>query len=391
MSDAQGVSAQSDTTPTGENSSTTPATTRAHSGWLIRLLATLGALVFAYAAWLPWAVVTTTVSGKVQLPVLIDPNAAFVAHLVKLGSFSPTPWVVSAFSMLGLLLVPLLWRPADSLLGAIASHVLGLWLVFATVFVVAFGLSPLVSGKPQPYPFPYDAILDITFVGHLALGFWLAVVALVPLWIAVIGLLVGEWRRHAFWHLPGNDVDAPRSFIQLPGASVLNLGLIVWALGFFSVGWASLNCTQTPLFFSSCQGAPASGALFAGISQAASGLSVSGATDPTLLLALDPTIARDALGILMLGGAVLIFLGVWLRAVTRVFCVWTTLWLLAAVGLVGVGTLGVGAIVAHPSRYGFPSGTWSAESGIVITLVGLILAFGGLLTLAFVALRRNAE
>jgi hypothetical protein len=393
MSDAQGVSAQSDTTPAVANPSATPEARRARSGWFIRVLATLGALVFAYAAWIPWAIVTTTVAGKSSVPTLIDPNGAFASRLVHFGSFTPSPFVVAAFSMLGLLLAPLLWRPADSLLGAIASHVFGLWLIFATVDIVAFGLSPLVSGKPQPLPFPMANVgaTDATITGALALGFWLAVVSLVPLWIAVIGLLMSEWRRHAFWHLPGNDADAPRSLIQLPGASVLNLGLIVWAYGFLAAGWASVNCTQTPLFFSSCQGTPASGAVFAGISQATANLVVSSATDPNILLALDPTIARDALGILMLGGAVLIFLGVWLRAVTRVFCVWTTLWLLAAVALVGVATAGVAAIVARPTLYGFPAGVWKGESGVAITLVGLVLAIIGLMTLIFAALRRTDE
>lgn len=380
MSVAQGATAQ-DTTET----------TRESSGWWVRLLATVGALVFAYAMWVPWAIITTTTGGKTNVPVLIDPAVAVTSGFVKLGSFTPSDVVIAAFSMLGLLLAPLLWRPSDSLLGAIASHVFGLWAIFATLFIVAFGISPSVSGTPQTLATLGQLRVTGTFTGQLALGFWLAVAALVPVWIAVIGLLVSEWRRHAFWHLPGNDSDAPRSLIQLPGASVLNLGLILWAIGFLVVGWAAIDCTQTPLVVGSCQGAPASTALFAGIFQATSGVAVSSATDPNILLFADPNIARHAIGILLTGGAILIFLGVWLRAVTRTFCIWTTLWLLVAVALVGLAYSGVGAIIARPTLYGLPAGRWSGESGPLITLLGLALAIVGLGTLAVVALRRSNE
>jgi hypothetical protein len=308
---------------------------------------------------------------------------------VNLGSLAPTAFEVAAFSVLGLLLAPLLWRPADSLLGAIATHIFGLWLIFATVFVIAFGISPLVSGTPQPAL--TGVLANATITGHLAHGFWVAAAALIPMWVAVLALLIVEWRRHAFWHLPGNDADTPRSFIQLPGASVLNLGLIIWAYGFLVAGWAAVNCAQTPLFLSSCQGAPASGALFAGLTQATSGAVIASASDPGILLFLDPNIARNAIGILLGGGAALIFLGVWLRAVTRTFCIWTTLWLVAAVALVAVAYSGVGAIIAHPTSYGLPAGAWSAESGVWITLLGLILAIVGLATLVVAALRPKAE
>jgi hypothetical protein len=392
MTDAQGTPAQSITATLPESPSATDDARRPYSGWLTRALATVGAFLLGYAIWLPWVIVSNNLANNKTSPLLIDPNAAFGLGYFKLGEFVPSPFVLAAFSVLGLLLAPLLWRPADSLLGAIASHMFGLWVVFATVLVVVFGISPIASGKPVVQEQGVNGDLLISSVtGHLTLGFWLAVVALVPLWIAVIGLLVSEWRRHAFWHLPGNDADAPRSLIQLPGASLLNLGLLIWAFGFLVTAWASLNCTQTPLLVGSCQGTSASGALSAGIAQATAGLVFGSATDPSILLALDPNVARDAIGILLGGGALLIFLGVWLRAVTRTFCVWTTLWLLVAVALVGVAYNGVGAIVANPTHYGLPAGVWQGASGVLITLVGLILAIAGLATLAFVALHRSEE
>ena len=389
MSDAPGISEQSDTAPgAAESAAAAEADTRGgHRGRWIRLLATLGALVFAYAMWLPWAYVMEGIGDRFSAPVLVDPSIAIASKLMKLGTFSPAPAVVAAFSVLGLLLAPLLWRPADSLLGAIASHIFGLWVLFATIFLLAFGLSPLVSGTSQPL-LDAGSVAGLSIVGHITLGFWLAVAALVPLWIAVIGLLASEWRRHAFWHLPGNDNDAPRSLIQIPGASALNLGLIIWAIGFLVVGWASLNCNQTPLIIGSCQGVPSSSALFAGLAQVTGGTVVASVNDPQLLVLLDPGIARYAIGILLGVGAALIFLGVWLRAVTRMFCIWTALWLVAAVVFVGVGYAGIGAIMAYPTRYGLPAGAWTAQSGVFITLIGLIIAIAGLATLSVAALRK---
>src|SRR5690348_7654049 len=104
MSDAQGVSAQDDTAPIAANPSATPKGERASSGRLVRLLATVGALVFAYAAWLPWAIVVTNIGDRATLPLLVDPNIAIIEHFFHIGDITPTPFVVAAFSMLGPLL-----------------------------------------------------------------------------------------------------------------------------------------------------------------------------------------------------------------------------------------------------------------------------------------------
>jgi hypothetical protein len=119
---------------------------------------------------------------------------------------------------------------------------------------------------------------------------------------------------------------------------------------------------------------------------------VTSANDPNMLLFLDPIIAQNAIGILLGVGAAMVFVGVWLRAVTRTFCVWTTLWLVAAVALVGLAYSGVGAIIAHPTRVGVSAGNWTAQGGVFITLIGLIIALIGLATLSATALlRRNVE
>ena len=313
MSDAQGVSEQSDTAPLAPKPSVAAETRRSHSGRWIRLLATVGALVFAYAVWLPWAAIAAALGERQSPPELVDPTIAFTSHLVNLGSLAPTSFEVAAFSVLGLLLAPLLWRPADSLLGAIATHIFGLWLIFATVFVIAFGISPLVSGTPQPVL--TGVLANATITGHLALGFWVAAAALIPMWIAVIALLIVEWRRHAFWHLPGNDADTPgRSYSfrrqrAQPGSHRLGLRIPDGGLGDGQL-YARRRCS------SAVPRALPSGSLFAGL-QATSGAVIASASDPGMLLFLDPNIARNAIGILLGRRAALIFLGVWLARGTN--------------------------------------------------------------------------
>ena len=396
MSEAQGVSdqpGQSGTAPL-ENPPAEPP--RSHSGRGIRLLATVGAIALAYAMWLPWAVVSLTNGDQLIAHQLLDVNTVVAAGVLRLGSAahpllttSQMAVALAIFTMLGVLLAPLLWRPADSLLGAIATHIFGLWVIFATVIVIAINfLSPAELSRALGFN-GVEAVFTLS--ADKTPGYWLAVVALAALWIAVIGLLAGEWRRHAFWHLPGADDDAPRSLIQLPGAGILNLGLIVWAIGYLVMGWAALNCAQTPLIAGSCQGIPATQGVFVQIARASDGITLQGATDPRMLVYLDPNIARYALGILLGVGAAMIFLGVWLRRVTRIFCVWAALWLILAVALVGVAYAGMSYIIAQPKQLGLPVGAWSLESGVWITLLGLILAIVGLAVLIAAALRRSAD
>lgn len=400
MGEAQGVSeqpGQSDTAPLAENPPAEAATPRRNSGRGIRLLATVGAIVLAYAMWLPWGFIFLTQGDRLVTPPRpLDLNAIVSTGVLRLGSaehplltISQMTVALAIFTMLGVLLAPLLWRPADSLLGAIATHIFGLWVIFATAIVVAINfLSPAELSQVLGVN-GVEALFTLS--DEKAPGYWLAVAALVALWIAVIGLLVSEWRRHVFWHLPGADNDAPRSLIQLPGAGVLNLGLIIWAIGFLVMGWASLNCTQTPLISASCQGIPANQGILAQIARMTQGAAFQGVSDPRLLLTPDPNIAHYALGILLGVGAAMIFLGVWLRAVTRTFCIWTVLWLILAVALVGVAYAGVNYLIANAAAFHLPAGAWSLESGVWITLLGLILAIVGLILLLPAAFRRKAE
>ena len=66
--------------------------------------------------------------------------------------------------------------------------------------------------------------------------------------------------------------------------------------------------------------------------------------------------------------------------------------LAAAAGLsLGVAYAGISYIIAQPKQLGLPVGAWSLESGVWITLLGLILAIVGLAVLIAAALRRSAD
>src|SRR5690348_8577905 len=143
MGEAQGITEQDDTAPRAASESAETEAPRSHSGRGIRLLATAGAIVLGYAMWLPWAIVNLTQGDRLLDRQLLDVNTVVAAGILRLGSaehplltISQMTVVLGVFTMLGVLLAPLLWRPADSLLGAIATHIFGLWVIFATAIVI---------------------------------------------------------------------------------------------------------------------------------------------------------------------------------------------------------------------------------------------------------------
>src|SRR5262249_40707293 len=156
-----------------------------------------------------------------------------------------------------------------------------------------------------------------------AIGYWLAIAALALLWIGILLLLLSEWRMHAFWQgVPSSEGE--RSRAPIPGTALLTLGLLVWAYGFLSAAWLTFNCTATPLFFGTCQGLDANGVLSTVLTRA-------GASQNSLILAIDPAVARYAISLLLGGGALLVLLGAWQRARSLTYSIWATLWLLTAV------------------------------------------------------------
>jgi len=353
-------------------------------GWAFsRLLVTLGALLFAYAVWVPWEIVTFSVPSSSNAPSVQLAVSLSVATILRLATVTDQPtaiFLTSLLAVLGILLAPLLWRRSDSLLGAIATHALGLWLLFATVLTIEMRSlnTALLKG------FSSQAVSGIATVQYqYEIGFWLALAALALLWIGVVLLLFSEWRMHAFWHgLP--TLDANRSRAAIPGTALLTLGLLIWAYGFLSAAWLTFNCTSAPLLFGTCQGLDANGVISTVITN-------SGVSQQSLILALDPQVARYAISLLLGGGALLVLLGAWQRARSVTYSIWATLWLLTAVGFGALTYYGTTLLLAPGAQ--LPKGATGVNGaiGILATIVGLTFVLIGMIPFWIAALRRRPE
>jgi hypothetical protein len=159
----------------------------------------------------------------------------------------------------------------------------------------------------------------------------------------------------------------------LSASGALTLSALLFLIGIFIMPWATVNCTQMPLFLGQCTGVNYAGATSAGIRAYAN--------------VFDPLAARYAIPILLAGGALLVLLGVWGRDLFRRGGVWLVLWLLTATLFAVLGDLGAGAIVANPATYGLPTGRWSGDSGIAVAFLGLLIGWGAALYLGILALR----
>jgi hypothetical protein len=360
-----------------------PRPARTASWALSRLLATLGAILFAYAAWIPWELVTFRPDAGGQAPslqVAVSLSAATTYRLATITDAQAAVFLTSLLTVLGILLAPLLWRRSDSLLGAIATHLLGIWLLFVTVLAIQTRVvdTAVLRGLYQP---AVSGILGVQY--QYQAGFWLAVAALALLWIGIALLLFSEWRMHAFWHgWPGLEGD--RSRAAIPGTALLVLGLLIWAYGFLFTAWVTFNCSTEPLFFGTCRGMDANGVMSGvlGQPQVARG---------PLLLAVDPGVARYAISLLLGGGALLVLLGAWQRGTSRTYCLWATLWLLTAVGLGVFAYYGVTLLTAPGAQ--LPEGVTRVGGaiGIPATFIGLALVLIGLIAFWIAALGRRRE
>jgi hypothetical protein len=355
------------------------------AGWVFsRLLVTLGALLFAYAVWVPWELVTFGTPSTTSAPSAQVAVSFSVATIMRLATVTDQPtaiFLVSLFAVLGILLAPLLWRRSDSLLGAIATHLLGIWLLFATVFTFeAFSLDTLVLKGIRP-----EAVSNVASVQYqYAIGLWLAIAALALLWVGIVLLLFSEWRMHAFWHgLPSLDGASVRAAI--PGTALLTLGLLIWAYGFVSAAWLTFNCnTSVPLLFGTCQGLDANAVISTVLNQ-------SEASQSSLILAVDPEVAHYAISLLLGGGALLVLLGAWQRVRSVTYSTWATLWLLTAVAFGALTYYGVTQLTAPGAQ--LPKGVSGVTGaiGILATIVGLAFTLIGLIAFWIAAFRQKSE
>jgi hypothetical protein len=321
--------------------------------WLYsRLLATLGALLVAFAAWIPWVSVSVfdvTSGMDLRTRYQLDPGdlaTDFYGGLV---------WAL--LTVFGLLLVPFLWRrPRTRLRAAIATVLYAAWVI---VLLIVGGMAS--SAILQPNTVSLVPELRPSTIGisqqHLLLGYWLGGASLIVSFLAALGLLLGLRR-------PLLDTRPyPATVHRRPAIGALVFGALLFWLGTLVLPWSTVNCTATPLFFGQCTGLPFDGVLADAIRTDVSGL--------------DPLAALYGVNVLLSGGALLVLLAIFFGARSRYFAFWTTVWLLIATGFVALASVGVRLVASVPADFGLPHGVWNGDMGIFVTLLALALGWLG--------------
>lgn len=116
-----------------------------------RVVAFLAALLFAFAAWLPWLVVTYHFDQQAQsfpvdggtlaqaLPILFGDSSRLARPssdvFIRLMAIIGGVW--AGVSGAGVLLAPLLWLRPHTRAARIALMLYGLWLLLGTIFALA--------------------------------------------------------------------------------------------------------------------------------------------------------------------------------------------------------------------------------------------------------------
>jgi hypothetical protein len=179
-----------------------------------------------------------------------------------------------------------------------------------------------------------------------------------------------------------------RPTAQTPGAGTLTFGLVLWAIGFLWLAWASLGCPSFVLVSATCQGLSSDGAMTYAISRFGIILGPG-----NVFIALDPLVGEYAISILLTLGALFIGIGVWRRGVSAALCGWATIWLLVAAAFAALAWYGVNLVVNDPAIAGTTGGSWRGESGILFTSAALVvcLAGAGLLWFALLFHRTQAS
>jgi hypothetical protein len=322
--------------------------------WLYsRLLATAGAVLVAVAAWLPWVAVRVYDAAQtdhLSTPFLLDPGDLDASY------FGGIVW--GSLTTLGLLLVPFLWRRPRSR----TSPQLTPLFYFAWVCVLS-ALGEISSGyirhpsTTRLAPELGSRLLDIVQI-QVQPGAWLGLASALIEVVATFALVIGMARLP----LDARPTSAPsRSRRTAIGALVF--GVLLFWLGTLIMPWATVNCIATPLFFGQCTGLPFSGVLADAIRVDVPGL--------------DPLAAIYSANILLSGGALLVLIAVFLGARSRFFAFWVTVWLLVATGFVALASVGVRLAASQPVQLGQPSGSWSGDMGIFVTLLALGLGWIG--------------
>ncbi|HEY7094734.1 MAG TPA: hypothetical protein VH393_16240 [Ktedonobacterales bacterium] len=352
-----------------------------------RLLALGGAALFALAAWLPWVIVTAApIEGT-------TPNASSVRLVLTPGSISawflnstPGPqgalFIWSALTVLGIPLAALTWMRVSRPIAWLLVIGYGLWLIVTLLFSIISAQYVLQSNTfiiEQPGNSKPPLLFENVSSRDPQIGLWLSGIALL---LCLVGLwaLISAARRAAPFIEATDHGALRRAAAQPPGATALTFGLVLWAIGFLWLAWASLGCPEFVLVSATCQGLSSDGAMIYAISLAGS--------NPLLV---DPRVGEYAVSILLTVGALFIGVGVWRRGVSAALCAWATVWLVVAAAFAALAWYGVNLVVNDPTLTGSSSATWRGESGILFTTGALLICLVGVGLLWFALLFHRTQ
>jgi hypothetical protein len=351
-----------------------------------RLLALGGAALFALAAWLPWIFVMAghagdpgQISSSVRLA--LTPGAVGAPPLNTILPGQGALFVWSALTVLGIPLAALAWMRVSKPITWLIVSGYGLWLAVTLILSItsaqylfqALNLSFQEVGQTSGSN-TFQALFDGAGNRTPQIGLWLSMIALLI-------CLVGVWLLISAARRVTSSVEAlattPRSAAQAPGAGTLTFGLVLWAIGFLWLAWASLGCPSFVLVSATCQGLSSDGAMTYAISRAD-------------ILTIDPRVGEYAISILLTIGALFIVVGVWRRGVSGALCGWATVWLVAAAAFGALAWYGVNLVVNDPTLAS-GSGSWRGESGILFTAGVLLICLVGIGLLWFALLFHRTQ
>jgi len=357
------------------------------------------------AAWLPWVIVTATsfVEGNIlntdSVRLLLTPASISVPFLNSTIGPQGALFVWSVLTVLGIPLAALAWMRVSRPITWLIVCGYGLWLMVTLIFSIISAQYLLLSNRfsvqvqGHPIRFARTGGLDPQ------IGLWLSMIALV---ICLVGLwlLISAARRVA----PSTEASGAtvRPVAQTPGAGTLTFGLVLWAIGFLWLAWASLGCPEFVLVSATCQGLSSDSAMTYVISRFASqfgsqfvfqfGSAFGVNPQPvSALIAIDPQVGEYAISILLTVGALFIGVGVWRRGVSAALCSWATAWLVAAAAFAALAWYGISLVVNDPFLQDAPGVSWRGESGILFTAGALLVCLVGIGLLWFALLFHRTQ
>jgi hypothetical protein len=351
-----------------------------------RLLALGGAALFALAAWLPWVIVTATPAGagaSSSVRLALTPGTVGAPPLTRMLPGQGAVFVWSALTVLGIPLAALAWMRVSRPIARLITSGYGLWLLVTLILSITSAQYLLQSTNLSFQDIA--GVTDSTTVQFLfdsssgrdpQIGLWLSGIALLICLVGLWMLIAASWRADPSLEA---QVSAAHSLAPRPGAGTLTFGLVLWAIGFLWLAWASLGCPSFVLVSATCQGISSDSAMIYAISRASGSF-----------VAIDPRVGEYAISILLTVGALFLGIGVWRRDVSGALCGWATIWLLVAAAFAALAWYGVNLVVNDPTLAS-GGGSWRGESGILFTAGALLICLVGVGLLWFALLFHRTQ